>query len=414
MSSLKARLAVITLGIAFSLAFSSAGGAGPGGEGKVLWFFWGDGCEMCEEAMLWVKELERTYIGLEVQSREVWFDQEAQDLYLAMLEEREEKASWVPGFILGGEVWHGFNESLTEEIQLRLDRQASAQEDKGLISAKEGLNSPKRVSSLISPNRVLAATFLLATVDGFNPCSLWVLAVLLAMILNTRSRFRIAAVGGVFLLVTSLVYGLFIAGVFGAMAIVSYLDSLRWVIALLALGLAAINLRDYLSEGQEPVLGINSRWKGVIVKNSRKLGKERPLIITLFLTALFAAGVALIELPCTAGFPVIWTGILREAGIGGINFFGLLGLYLAAYLLIEALVVIVVLITLQYFRIQEIFGRRLKLGGGMLIGALGLMFLINPGAMESLTGLLLVFAGAAGVSLVIIAIQSRCSGASNT
>ena len=51
-----------------------------------------------------------------------------------------------------------------------------------------------------------------ALVDGVNPCSLWVLTMLLALVLHSGSRRRVMAVGGTFLLVTSLMYGLYIVG----------------------------------------------------------------------------------------------------------------------------------------------------------------------------------------------------------
>jgi len=407
-SKLRPRLPFLILGVIVVIAFSlnPMVRARSMEEEVVLWFFWGDGCEMCEQAMVWISELEETYPDLEIRSREVWFDKEAQDLYLKMLEEREEKASWVPGFILGGEVWHGFNENLTREIELLLEKRVLEQRRDDSFIGKD-----EKISSLIDTNflsrqPLFAATLLLGAVDGFNPCSLWVLAVLLAMILNTRSRVRIATVGGIFLLVTALVYGLFIAGVFAAMAVISHLENLRWLIGLLALGLAVLNLSDYMREGSQPVLGIPSRWKPAIVNSSRRLGKERPLVFTLFLTVIFAAGVALIELPCTAGFPVVWAGLLREGGIEGLYFFGLLGVYLAAYLFVEVLVIGVVIITMEYLRIQEIYGRRFRLVGGMLMGALGVMLLINPRAIESLAGLLLVFAVAGGASMGIMAIDN--------
>jgi len=408
-SKLRPRLPELILGIVVALTFTFIPTvfAQRSGEEAVLWFFWGDGCEMCEEAMGWISYLEETYPDLEIRSREVWFDQKAQDLYLRMLEERKEKASWVPGFILGDKVWHGFNENLTGEIELLLDKKFLEQRKSDPLFGKGEKISYLIDTTLLSRQPLFVATLLLGTVDGFNPCSLWVLAVLLAMILNTRSRVRIAAVGGVFLLVTALVYGLFIAGVFAAMAVISHLENLRWLIGLLALGLAALNLRDFLGGGEQPVLGISSRWKPAIVKSSRQLGKDRPLIFTLLLTVIFAAGVALIELPCTAGFPVIWTGLLREAGIEGVYFLGLLGVYLAAYLFVEVLVVGIVIITMEYLRIQEIYGRRFRLVGGMLMGALGLMLLINPRAIESLGGLILVFAVAGGASLGIMVIQNQ-------
>ena len=66
------------------------------------------------------------------------------------------------------------------------------------------------------------STALIAFVDGFNPCSLWVLSVLLALTLHTGSRKKVFIIGLVFLTVTALVYALFIAGLFTMFTIVSF------------------------------------------------------------------------------------------------------------------------------------------------------------------------------------------------
>jgi len=39
-------------------------------------------------------------------------------------------------------------------------------------------------------------TILLAALDGFNPCAMWVLLFLIALLINVRSRKRIWIVGG--------------------------------------------------------------------------------------------------------------------------------------------------------------------------------------------------------------------------
>lgn len=67
----------------------------------------------------------------------------------------------------------------------------------------------------VGGSSLLVATFLIALVDGVNPCSLWVLSILLALVLRTGSRGRVLAIGGTFLVVTTLLYGLYIGGIYG-------------------------------------------------------------------------------------------------------------------------------------------------------------------------------------------------------
>ena len=125
----------------------------------------------------------------------------------------------------------------------------------------------------------------------------------------------------------------------------------------------------------------------------------------LITTVLLAGGVALVELPCTAGFPVIWTGTLRTLGIeGGLEFAGLLALYLLIYVLDELVVFSVVVVTLRITAFEEKHGRLLKLVGGAIMVALGLAMLFVPTLLEDLAGLLALTAGSALLVVLLIAL----------
>jgi cytochrome c biogenesis protein CcdA len=97
----------------------------------------------------------------------------------------------------------------------------------------------------LSGRSTLLATVLIALVDGFNPCSLWVLTVLLALVLHTGSRRRVIAIGGTFLVVTTLIYGLFIVGVYSTLGLVSAMDGIRLVVAAFALTFGLVNVKDF-------------------------------------------------------------------------------------------------------------------------------------------------------------------------
>ena len=43
-----------------------------------------------------------------------------------------------------------------------------------------------------------------------------------------------------------------------------------------------------------------------------------------------ALGISLVELPCTAGFPVLWTNLIPAQQVDSLSFALLLGLYMLA------------------------------------------------------------------------------------
>ncbi|MFN2331274.1 MAG: hypothetical protein ABR580_05295 [Halomonas sp.] len=375
-------------------------------EAGVLWYFWRDHCPFCREATAWLDRLEAEQPALEVQRIEVVQDPAGRARFIAMMTERGETPSAVPTFILGDSVWVGFAPHIAEAIEARLAVEGPAANEASRW--RIDLGPLGRVD--LAGESLLFATLLIAFVDGFNPCSLWVLTVLLAMILGSGSRSRTAAVGGTFLLVTASLYGLFITGLFAALSVARHLAGIQLVVALFALVFGAVNVKDYFALHSGISFSIPERFKPHIYRGSREVRRERPLPITLLVTVVLAGGVALVELPCTAGFPVIWSSLLAEAGVEKTTFVGLLAAYLLVYLLDEILVLAVAIVTLRIGRMQETHGRALKLIGGMVMLALGVVMLVAPSLMESLTGSFVVIGAALAGALMVMAVN-RLRGA---
>ena len=379
--------------------------APPPESGPVLWYFWRDACPFCDLAESWLVELEEALPELVVRRVEVVRDPAGRDLFIEMMRERGEQASAVPTFIFRETVWVGFTRPLAEDIEGEIRAWlADAEPEPGRTVIDLGPFGLFEVGG----HTMGTATLLIAFIDGFNPCSLWVLTILLAMILGTRSRIRIAAVGLTFLLVTAAVYGAFIGGLFVALEVAAHLGWIRVAVAALALAFGAVNVKDFFASGRGPSLTIPARFKPSIYRGGRALRKDRPLPVTLALTVGIAGGVALVELPCTAGFPVLWTTLLSEAGIAGAAFGGLLALYLLVYLSVEIALLTGAVVTLRATRLQEEHGEVLKLFGGTVMIALAVVLLVDPTLMERITGSLVVIGIAvAAATLILLVGRSR-------
>ena len=348
---------------------------------------------------------------------EVWQNTDNRALFEELAAAYGVSADSVPATFIGDRVWIGYNPDLREDMQAalgacdttrcpdplaRLEGESAAAP---AVDADDDQAATVRVPFVgvieLDSTGLVASTSLIALVDGFNPCSLWVLSILLALLLRTGSRRRLAAVGGVFLLVTALVYGLFLAGVFGAMAYIGYLDWIRFVVAAVALVFGVVNVKDYFRFKQGFSFTIPDRFKPRIYRGGRGLiTADASLLAVLAATVTMALGVALVELPCTAGFPVVWSGLLADAGVAGAQFSGLLGLYLGVYLLDE-LVLLAVVVTMRISRVQEEQGRVLKLVGGTIMVALAVVMALRPELMHSFGGTLAVFAAAVLVAVAI-------------
>src|SRR5690606_38349363 len=162
----------------------------------------------------------------------------------------------------------------------------------------------------LSQMGLFLSTLIISFVDGLNPCSLWVLSVLLALVIRSRSRRKTLWVGVTFLVVTALIYGGFIAGLFSVFSYVELSLWLRIAVAAVALAAAFVHIKDYFAFGKGISLSIPERYKpGLYARMRAILHAESPWR-SILLTVALAVGVSFIELPCTAGLPILSTNLL--------------------------------------------------------------------------------------------------------
>ncbi len=394
-----------------------------------LYFFWGEGCPHCAAAKPMLAQLQARYPQLEVRSFEVWGNEENQRLFADMAAKFKIERTGVPTFFLGREYVVGYAESTTPRRLEAAIRKCLAT---GCPDARTGMFAPAAEpapSGASSPpdapspggevvnlpflgevdlggQSLVLSTLLIAVVDGVNPCSLWVLSVLLALTLRTGSRRTIAVIGLVFIFVTAAVYALFIAGLFSVFSVVSFAPWVRVVVAVIAASFAVINIKDFFWFKKGVSLTIPEASKPGIYQRMRRVlavADSTPALVAA--TAALAAGVSFVELACTAGFPVLWTNIVAARDVTPMVFVLLLGLYMLVYQLDELVIFGGAVLTMRATKLQENQGRLLKLVGGMLMLSLALVMLFNPSLMNDVRSSLLVFAAAGAATLLVLAIQ---------
>ncbi len=393
----------------------------------VIYFFWGDGCPHCAEEEPFLKDLAQRYPSVEIRDYEVWYNAENQKLLKKMATAFGFEPQGVPTTFIGQQYWTGF----TTEIGASIEAYVAACAVDGCRDAGVGVipgieetadapsTSPETApagneTTLTLPilgtvdlatQSLAVSTVLIAVVDGFNPCSLWVLSVLLALALHTGSRKKVLIIGLVFLTVTSLVYVLFIAGLFTLFSFVSFLKWIQVVVSLVALFFAAVNIKDYFWYKEGLSLTISEEKKPGIYKNIRRvLNAGDSLWGMITATVVMSAGVSLVEFACTAGFPVLWTNLLAAQSVSALTFGLLLLLYMVIYQVDELGIFLAAVFTLKSSKLEEKHGRILKLVGGTLMLTLAAVMLINPNLMNNLGTSLLIFAAAFGVAgLVLLA-----------
>ena len=395
--------------------------SGPYRDGEdytpLLYYFWMEGCPACARAGVFLDELEQRFAALQVDRLEVSQNRDNFARYREIAGERGVDASAVPAFFLPGRHWIGFNQNIAGEIAEAVEAglahgwSVPRSAERGFGQQQIALPLFGTISLANTP--AFAVTAAIAAVDGFNPCSLWVLTFLIGLIIRTGSRRRTLAVGLVFLTVTATVYGLFILGLFTVFSAAGGLLSVRIIVAVLAVAMGVVNMKDYFAYKVGFSLTIPQRLQPAIARMGRGVFDRsgNPLAM-LAMTMLFALGISIIELPCTAGFPIIWSQYVAGSGMSGGSFAILLALYLLVYLAIEIAVVVVSVVFMQRLTFGEAHARVLKLSAGSLMVALGIAYLGIPQLTRTMSGVAWIFGSALALSALIMTTSHVIAGSS--
>lgn len=228
-----------------------------------------------------------------------------------------------------------------------------------------------------------AFTFIIALIDGFNPCNLFVLTLLLGLLVSaSHSRKKIYITGYTFIAVVYIIYFLFMAAWLNIFKFIGFIDPLRISIASIALIAGFINCKELFFFRKGITLMIQEKHKAPLLKRIEHVkdvfvkGSIPMLILASVVLAVFAS---LVELPCTAGFPIVYTGVLTGKVLeSGLSYYLYLLLYSLVYILPLSVVIGVFGYTLKARQISKHQMQVIKFIGGAIMILLGVILLVNP------------------------------------
>jgi len=175
--------------------------------------------------------------------------------------------------------------------------------------------------------------------------------------------------------------------------------------------LGALQLAGALEIRGVPRLGISEERRPDLYRRMRTLpDSDRGVGALMLGTAGLAVGVSLMETPCTAGLPMLWTGMLADAELAWVGMATLFGLYLLVFLLDELIVFGAAVVTMRTFKLQEHHGRALKLVSGVVMLSLAVVLLVHPQTMDTMRGALAVFAGTAVLCVLAVGLDRVFNG----
>lgn len=358
-----------------------------------IYYFYGEGCSYCAKAKQFLEELENKYPEITIKSYETWHNKSNSDLFISMSAACGTKVVGVPTFFISHKPIIGFDkpESKGKEIEdavIKYIKEGGVDlmdylgENLTSCPAKKGeqriVNLPIFGSLDTSKISLPLFTIIIGLLDGFNPCAMWVLLFLLALLVYTRSRKRMFIIGGTFILVSGIVYYIFMAAWLNLFLIIGFLPYLRITVGLVAAVIGFINVKELFLFKKGISLTIPESAKPKLFKKMRQIIQEVKLPISLLGVTVLAFTVNSIELLCTAGFPAIYTNILTLNNLSPFSYYAYLLLYIIMYMIDDILIFTIAVITLSSKRLTEKQGKWMKFIAGLMMLVLGLLLIIKP------------------------------------
>jgi len=347
-----------------------------------VYFFYSAICPHCAKEEEFLKDLEKKYPEIEIKEYEVITNSENQKIlrdFYQKYQVPEREWGYVPVTFTPTKYFIGFNQQIGEDIENCI-RECII----GERPAPQKIKIPIFGSIDVSKMSLPVLTVTLGAVDGLNPCAMWVLLFLIALLINTRSRKRMWLIGGTFIAASGIVYYLILAAWLNLFLAISYVNLTRILIGVFALGVGVWQIKNFIKFRPGVCKVTNGKlsfqeW----IKNGLKNHAEKIVFSPLTLAILggviiLALGVNLIEFFCSAGLPAIFTRILALNELSALSYYLYLLLYTFVFMLDDLIIFTLAVITLSKIGFTEKYNYWATLIGGLLILILGLLLIFKP------------------------------------
>lgn len=336
---------LLNIGLA-SNVFSQEIGIDDTAEEIEIHYFWMEGCSACINQERFNERLLEEYPEVKINRYRMYPPEEgAWEKWEELSEKYDIESLVTPTTIIDGNVFENYYPPIGYEIE-KIVAEKLNREMVNITEGEDMFTIPLIGISFDPTGLSLPLlSVALGTFDGFNVCSIGALLLVLSIVIKFDSRKKILIYGGLFLLTTAFVYGLLAFFWRGMMKLFeAHIGSLSVLIGVAAIGGGIYFFKDFIrfykygptceTSSTEFVNNIQNKVKNIL------LDKKKGIIATIGVIILFATAITIIELPCSIGLPLVFTGILTDAGVSTAVFASYVALYMLMYLLIELIIFI--------------------------------------------------------------------------
>ncbi len=380
------------VGLLLSVGLAAGVHAAGSADAATIEAFVREGCPHCAKAEEFLARLQQEQPSLRIVVRDVQKDPLALERLKDLAQAQGAGAARVPAVYVGGQLIIGYSEEASTDKLIRsalAGRAASAAAAAaGTCEAEDSLACPQTSSQGAAPpetfevslfGRTLtlddvglpAFTLAMGLLDGFNPCSMWVLLLMISLLAPMNNRRRMLAIAGTFVLIQGIAYFLFMAAWLNLFLVIGLSRASQLIIAAIAIIAGLINVKDFFALNIGVSLSIPEKAKPGIYSRMRAILHAESLTAAIVGAIVLAILVQIVEFLCTSGFPALFTRILTLRELEPAAYYSYLLLYIAAYMLDDIIILTIGVVMLSRHRLQEREGRVLKLVSGLVMIGLG-------------------------------------------
>ena len=369
-----------------------------------VYFFYGEGCPHCGKEEEFFKSIEEEFKGeIIIHSYEVYYNQENAELFQQVIKKFDVDIAGVPFSVIGDKYFIGYGdiETTGQEIKQQINYclenhcsdkisnliKESSSIDSEIFSSEEK-NEETKTSPLSLNTRLFGkvdlkslsipiATILIAFVDGFNPCAMWILIFLITMLINMKDKKKLYILGTVFIATSGFVYFLFLAAWFNLFKFIGYAYWIKVVIGVVAIISGFLHVKDALKSKNTCKVTNQKQRESIMDKVKKTLVKKSFILSILGIMAL-AVSVNLIEVVCSAGLPAVYTNLLAGIHLNHLQYYSYLSLYVLIFILDDLFVFFIAVKTFEVTGITQKYTKWSALIGGAIIFIIGILLIVKP------------------------------------
>lgn len=404
------RFALIVLCIAFGAAAGGwAHAAKPPAPPNVeIHVYSQPGCPFCRSAKAFLKSAQKQRPWMKVVDHDIESSTRALREFEGIVRSQKIDRPGVPLIVIGAFTFIGFDgpattgtdliraaetcrsapcRNLRGEIVARIETPNLSQPGLaggGLRTRKHGARIPESIEfPLLGQINTTALslpvlTVVLAAVDGFNPCAMWVLVFLIGLLLGMKDRTKMWILGGAFLLTSAMVYFVFLAAWLNMFLLLGTLFAVRLLVGCFAFVAGLMYLHDFAQHSEAYCRITNTGRRQRIMDAARRVIEDDRFYYALGGIVVLAAAVNLIELLCSAGLPAVFANVLSMSELPVWQYYAYLVLYISVFLLDDMVIFVSAMLTLHATGMTTAYSRYSHLIGGLVMVAIGVLLIFKP------------------------------------